>query len=341
MFKKKFFMVMLSLLVTLTLTLTGCSSPAPAASTGTDNSAAPSSAPAAEKLKIAMVANASIADGGWTSACYQAMVAAAERNGYETAYSENVAQSDYVTMFKQYADLGYNLVFAPGGEYSDSIKELAPQYPNTGFILLNGTLEGIANVTNVMPNAQQIGYLAGALAGLQTKTNSIGFIGGMELDTTKTKLASYEAAAKKVNPNVAVTNAYAGTFDDSAKGKEIATSMVSTKDVDVIFGDASAVDAGAREGLKTSQNRYSIAQPGDFLNDDPETIVCSICTDNSALIDVCMKDLAAGKFGNKTVYGDLSNGCLSIGQFGKNCPQDVQDKYMKVVEEIKNGTFLK
>lgn len=335
MLKKQWFMVMFLLVLTTMLVLTGCSSP----TTSSDKSADKSGASAGNH-KIAMVANASIADGGWTSACYQAMKDSAAKNNYETAYSENVAQADYVSMFKQYADLGYDLVFAPGSEYSDAIKELAPQYPKTGFILLNGDLKGLSNVTNVMPNAQQIGYLAGALAGLQTKTNSIGFIGGMELDTTKIKLASYEAAAKKVNPKVSVTNAYAGTFDDSAKGKEIATSMVSTKNVDVIFGDASAVDAGARKGLKTSTNRYAIAQPGDFLQDDPETIISSIVTNNSALIDVCMKDLAAGKFGGKTVYGDLSNGCLSIGKFGKNCSKEDQDAFLKVVEQIKNGTFI-
>lgn len=336
MFKKKLFMVVFSLLLVSMLVLTGCSSSAPSSANSGNNSDA-----AAQKHKIAMVADASIADGGWTSACYQAMLDAAKKNGYETAYSENVKQADYVSMFKQYADLGYDLVFAPGSQYSDAIKELAPQYPKTGFILLNGTVEGISNVANVMPNAQQIGYLAGALAGLQTKTNSIGFIGGMELDTTKVKLASYEAAAKKVNPNVSVTNAYAGTFDDSAKGKEIATSMVSTKNVDVIFGDASAVDAGARQGLKTSKDRFAIAQPGDFLKDDPETIISSICTNNSALIDVCMQDFAAGKFGGKTVYGDLSNGCLSVGQFGEKCPKEVQDKFLEIVEQIKDGSFIK
>ena len=336
MFNKKIVMLIFSLVLTSLVILTGCSSSTPSSTKSADNSSAP-----VAKHKIAMVADASIADGGWTTACYQAMLDAAKKNGYETAYSENVKQSDYVSTFKQYADLGYDLIFAPGSQYTDAIKELAPQYPKTGFILLNGTVNGVSNITSVMPNAQQIGYLAGALAGLQTKTNSIGFIGGMELDTTKVKLASYEAAAKKVNPKVTVTNAYAGSFNDSAKGKEIATSMVSTKDVDVIFGDASAVDAGARQGLKTSKNRYAIAQPGDFLKDDPETIASSICTNNSALIDVCMKDFAAGKFGGKTVYGDLNNGCLSVGQFGQNCPKEVQDAFSKVVEQIKNGTFIK
>lgn len=143
MFKKKFFMTMLSLVLTSMLVLTSC------AGSSTDKGPE-KGGNEIKKLKIAMVANASIADGGWTSACYQAMTAAAERNGFETAYSENVAQSDYVSMFKQYADLGYDLIFAPGGEYTDSVKELAPQYPNTGFILLNGNIEGSANVANVI-----------------------------------------------------------------------------------------------------------------------------------------------------------------------------------------------
>ena len=87
--------------------------------------------------------------------------------------------------------------------------------------------------------------MAGALAGLMTKTNNIGFIGGMELDTTKAKVECYEKAAQKINPDIKVSSAYAGSFSDTAKGKEIAASMVTTYDVDVMFGDASAVDTGA------------------------------------------------------------------------------------------------
>ena len=174
------------------MVLSGCSSPS-----ATTTGGAAGSTTGEKPLKIAMVANASIADGGWTTACYRAMVTASEKNGYESAYSENVPQSDYFTMFKQYADLGYELIFAPGGQYADSIKELAPLYPNTNFILLNGTLKDIPNVTNVMPDAKQIGLLAGALAGLQTKTNSIGFIGGMELDTTKISQPATKQRLKK------------------------------------------------------------------------------------------------------------------------------------------------
>lgn len=182
--------------------------------------------------------------------------------------------------------------------------------------------------------------MAGALAGLMTKTNNIGFIGGMELDTTKAKVSCYEKAAQKVNPQVKVSSAYAGSFSDTAKGKEIAASMVSTYDVDVMFGDASAVDTGAREALAGLEGRYDIGQPGNLGSADDKVIICSVVTDNAALVKACMETVEDGTFGNKTVYGDLSNGCLSVGTFSSLVPEDVQKQYLEYVEQIKAGTFL-
>ncbi|MDC7287799.1 BMP family protein [Blautia schinkii] len=290
--------------------------------------------------KIAMLLDSSISDGGWGASCYQAMVDAAEEMGWETAYTDNVATSDFTTVMTDYADLEYNLIFAPGNEYTDAVIQVSEEYPDTYFCLLNGAVE-TDNVISVMPDAEQIGYLAGALAGLMTQTNNVGFIGGMEIDTTKTKLDSYEAAVKKVNPDINVSSAYAGSYDDAAKGKEIANSMISTYDVDVMFGDASAVDTGAREALADMENKFSIGQPGDLGSADDEVIICSVVTDNAALVKECMEAVEAGEYGNKTVFGNLDDGCLKVGTFSdKLVSKEIQDKYMELVEQIKAGTFI-
>ena len=238
-----------------------------------------------------------------------------------------------------YAELGYDLIFAPGNQYTDAVKQVAEEYPEIKFALLNGTVE-TDNIQSILPDAEQIGYMAGALAGLMSKTNNIGFIGGMELDTTKAKVECYEKAAQKINPDIKVSSAYAGSFSDTAKGKEIAASMVTTYDVDVMFGDASAVDTGAREALAGQEGRYDIGQPGDLGSADDKVIACSVVTDNAALVKTCMEDIENGTFGNKTVYGDLSNGCLSVGTFSSVVPEDIQKQYLEVVDQIKAGTFF-
>ncbi len=289
--------------------------------------------------KVAMISDTSVSDGGWGASCYQAMVDAATEKGWETVYTDNVATSDYATVMTDYAELGYDLIFAPGNQYTDAVKQVAEEYPEIKFALLNGTVE-TDNIQSILPDAEQIGYMAGALAGLMTKTNNIGFIGGMELDTTKAKVECYEKAAQKINPEIKVSSAYAGSFSDTAKGKEIAASMVTTYDVDVMFGDASAVDTGAREALADQEGRYDIGQPGDLGSADDKIIACSVVTDNAALVKTCMEDIEAGTFGNKTVYGDLSNGCLSVGTFSSIVPEDIQKQYLEAVEQIKAGTFL-
>ena len=295
---------------------------------------------AAAEYKVAMIVNSSISDGGWGASCYQAMVDAAQQRGWETAYTENLATADFVTALTDYADLGYDLIFAPGNEYTDAVIEVAAEYPDTYFCLLNGAVE-TDNVTSVLPDAAQIGYMAGTLAGLLTETNYIGFIGAIEMDTTVMKLACYEEAAKFVNTDCQVTSSYAGSFDDAAKGKEIASSMITTYDVDVMFGDASAVDTGAREAMAAEEGRYAIAQPGDFGSAEDKVIMCSVCTDNSALVGECMDDIVAGTFGNKTIYGNLENGCLSVGTFSDMVPADVQEAYMGYIEQMKDGSFMK
>lgn len=314
------------------LLFTGCGS-------GSGGSSDNGSSSSGDTRKVAMIYNASINDGGWGSSCYSAMTDAAEELGWETAYTENVDTADYVSAITNYAELGYDLIYCPGNEYTDAVEEVAGNYPEVNFCLLNGTVS-TDNIVSVMPDAEQIGYLAGALAGLMTNSNYIGFIGGMELDTTQTKLAAYEAAAKKVNPDVEVESAYAGSFDDSAKGKEIASSMISTYDVDVMFGDAGAVDTGAREALAEHADHYSIGQPGDLGSEDDSVIICSVVTDNTALLKQCMEKVESDSYGNETITGDLSNGGLSVGTFSNVVPEDIRTAYLEYVDQIEAGTFI-
>lgn len=290
------------------------------------------------KRRIAMVFNAPINDGGWGSSCYEAMVKAAEECGWETAYSENVATADYGATMQAYIDMGYDLVYLPGNEYQSSVLQVSRDNPDAKFLVLNGT-EVNDGIQAAMPDAVQIGQCAGALAGLLTKTDSIGFIGGIEIDTTLQKLEGYTQAAQKVNPKVRVTSAYAGSFNDAAKGKEIATSMCSSNAVDVMFGDASVVDAGAREAQAGFPGTYNIGQPNDLGGADDPLVPNSVVTDNVVLIVQCMRDYEAGEYGNKTVLGDLSNGGVSVGTFSSIVPPEIQEEYLQIIDQIRDGAF--
>jgi basic membrane protein A len=355
---KKVLALVLALVMALALTACGSNAPATSsepsgsaaasteASVAPDESAAASTAPAEGKTyKIAMVCDSSISDGGWGAACYNAMVSAAADLGWETQYTDSIDVADYVTSIESYCQLGYDMIFLPGNQYSDATVQVAKDYPDIAFAVLNGA-ESLPtdNIMSMLPNAQEIGWMAGSLAGLMSKSSVLGFIGGMELDTTKAKLASYEEAAKVVNPNITVLSAYAGSFNDTAKGMELATSMISQK-ADVFFGDASAVDSGARQAIDAANNTsgaisiYNIGQPADLLGQNP-CVISSVVTDNAGMLKICMQAVVDGNFGNEVVYGSLENGCLSVGKINTDLvSQEIQDKFAAYIEQMKAGQF--
>lgn len=304
--------------------------------------------------KVAMICDSSISDGGWGMACYNAMIDAAEKNGWETTYSDSIEQSAYYDTMVAYCDQGYDLIYAPGNQYTDAVLEVAAEYPDIAFALLNGAPETPekaehGNVTSLLPDAKQVGWIAGALAGLMTKTNTIAFIGGMELDTTKGKYDGFKEAAAYVGEQEGKTVetldiVYSNSFSASDKGIEFAKAMMD-KGADVFFGDASAVDSGARQAIDEanaaagSVEVYDIAQPGDFLGQN-DCIICSQVTDNASLVSLCMEAVQSGSFGGDTIYGTLDNGVLSVGKFSDLVPQEIQDKYLGYIDQMAKGTFM-
>ena len=346
---KKILAMVLAAVMTFTLAACGAQNAAPAAE------AAKEAAPAAKEYKVAMICDSNINDGGWGSACYNAMVKAAGDNGWKYEVTDSIAQNEYYDSIAAYCALGYDMIYAPGNQYTDAVLQAAEEYPGIAFALLNGADSTPAkavngNVSSLLPDAQQIGWIAGALAGLMTETGTIAFIGGMELDTTKEKYAGYGEAAKYVAQKegksvVLLDCPFAGSFNDSAKGMEFAKSMIE-QGADVFFGDASAVDSGARQAIdeynraQGSVKVFDIAQPADILGQN-ECIICSQCTDNAAMISASMQAVMAGTFGGETLYGSLQNGALFAGAISDLVPAEIRDKYLAYIREMEEQKFMK
>lgn len=343
---KKILALALALAMALSLAACGNSSPGSGPSDPADSG---------KTYKVAMICDSSISDGGWGAACYNAMIDAAADNGWETAYSDSIDQSAYYDTIVSYCNLDYDLIYAPGNQYTDAVLQAAEEYPGIAFALLNGGADTPAkavnnNVTSLLPDATQIGWIAGAMAGLMTETGKIAFIGGMELDTTKAKYEGYKEAAAYVAAQAGKTATtldivYSNSFSASDKGIEFAKAMMD-QGADVFFGDASAVDSGARQAIDEANAAtgsikvYDIAQPSDSLGQN-ECIITSQVTDNSSLVGLSMQAVEAGTFGGEVIYGTLQNGALSAGRINDLVPADVQTAYQGYLDQMVADTFMK
>ncbi|WP_143522710.1 BMP family protein, partial [Pseudomonas sp. 2822-15] len=70
-------------------------------------------------------------------------------------------------------------------------------------------------------------FLVGVIAGLQTETDHVGFIGGVESALIKKFENGFRAGVKAVNPDATVSVQYAQSFNDAATGQSIANTFYS------------------------------------------------------------------------------------------------------------------
>ena len=128
-----------------------------------------------------------------------------------------------------------------------------------------------------------------------------------------------------------------GSWSDVAKGKELALSQISTSNVDVIFGFASACNTGMIEACK-EQGKMYIAEPLDIMSTEPDVIIGSLLEKNSELIVSIGEMVQDGITEGQSITGDVANNVLAFGEFSESVPQEVQDQLKEIIDGIIDGS---
>jgi len=168
---------------------------------------------------------------------------------------------------------GYPLVYAIGFAFTDSVVKLAPQFKDVKYVLVDGVPESpIANVTSTTFAEEQGSYLVGVAAALKSKTNHVGFIGGVEVPLIKKFEAGFTAGAKAVKPDITVSVKYLtqppdfSGFNDPAKGKEAAKGLYAGG-ADIVYHAAGGSGGGlfdaAVEGSTGGKQLWAIGVDSD------------------------------------------------------------------------------
>jgi basic membrane protein A len=160
---------------------------------------------------------------------------------------------------RAFAERGYDLVIGVGFAQGPIMQAVAKDYPNVHFAIIDGVIfedDGKtpkANVASLVFKEHEGSYLVGMIAGMTTKTNVLGFIGGMDIGLIHRFEGGYEQGAKAANPKVQVIQNYVGVTDaawnNPGKGKEIALAQIS-KGADVIFTAAGNSGLGAFDAVE-------------------------------------------------------------------------------------------
>lgn len=289
----------------------------------------------AADLKIAMILPGPITDNDWNSVGYNGLEAAGKALGAEVAYVENVADADAERLLRDFADRGYNLIFAHSFSFGDAALNAAEDYPNVTFMA--GTAASLAPNLGTYSNPDYQGaYLAGMLAAGASKSGTIGWVGGMPAPNMLANLHAYEAGAKEVNADAKVLHTFIGSWFDPPKAKEAAIAQVE-QGADVLSAQGvGVIDAAVAKnvlalGAMTDQN---------FLG--PKAVLTSVTWDLGPLVTAVGKAVQEGTWKSENWSLGVAAGSINLADF-HGLDTNVDPAVLKAVENkiaaIKAGTF--
>ncbi|MBC5997812.1 BMP family ABC transporter substrate-binding protein [Romboutsia ilealis] len=289
-------------------------------------------------VKVGMVADTGgINDESFNQSAWEGLQQAKNDFGIEIKVIESKQASEYISNIDSLIDEGMDLVIGVGNTMKDDIETEAKNYPEQKFAIIDETYDSIPeNVTPILFKENEATFLTGLIAGKMTKTNEVGFIGGMENSVISRFEYGFKYGVKISNKDADVKAQYAGTFADAAKGKSIANQMYGNN-IDIILSAAGGTGLGAIESAKEN-NKYAIGVDKDQSSLAPDNVLTSALKKVNVGVYDTVKELVEGslKGGEAKIYGLKENGVGIPDSTEKLVPKDVLDYVNTMMEKVKN-----
>ncbi len=271
-----------------------------------------------QAFRVAIVMPSSITDAAFSQSMFEALLAVQKEMGgeakMEIAYSEGMFKvPDAAAALRDYASQGYNLVIAHGSQYGTSLKEIAPEFPETSFAwgtsLNTFQADGVNNVFAYQAEAQQGGYVLGAVAALMSQSGVIGISGPVEAGDAKLYVDGFKAGALATKPEATVNVSYTGSFSDVSLMAAAAETHIAAG-ADMLTGSSQSV-VGAI-GVVKDKGAFWFGTQWDQTALAPETVVSSQVYDWTGIIKDMIASHKAGVLGGKSYTLTFKNAGLKI-----------------------------
>ncbi len=298
---------------------------------------------AGAKFKVAMVTDVGgVNDQSFNQSAWEGLQRTQKDFGINVAYKESKQDADYAPNMETLTDAEYNLIWGIGFLMGDAIKETAQINPDQKYAIIDFSYgdKTPKNVTGVVFQEEQPSFLVGYIAGKLTKTNKVGFVGGIKFSLIEKFEYGYMTGVKLANPKCEILSQYAESFTDAAKGKAITNNMYQ-QGADIVFHASGGVGDGVIEAAK-EKGKWAIGVDKDQNFLAPDNVLTSAMkrVDN-AIYDV-VRRLKDGQWkGGDTVVYNLSNEGVGIAPTsGKHVPASILKEVDQLIARIKKGEIV-
>jgi basic membrane protein A len=355
--------LVLSVVLTATMLLAAC---APAAPTAAPTAAPvqPTTAPAGtaaalpngSSIKVGLVTDiGGVNDQAFNQLAWEGIQKASQEMGFQAKFIESGQPSDYETNIDALAAEGYNVIITVGSPMGDATALKAKQYPDIKFAIVDNAYSdgGLTNVTSLMFAEDQVGFLAGVLAGGMSRSGFVCSVSSMRTPASERYMKSFFGGASwQAGPemkfmnnfiNIQTTEENVPSSTDSTQGKETALKLIGNS-CDVLFAIGGDAVDGALLAAREN-NLPAIGADVDQYNTDPEA-QSALITSAMKNVDVAvynyLKSVADGSVEAGISTATLQNGGVGLAPFhdwDSKIPADLKAQIQKASDGIKDGSI--
>lgn len=180
-----------------------------------------------DSVKIGYVMTGSIDEGGWNGMNYKGISAVCNEYDVELIVKENILEGHNMCsgVVDELAKSGAELIFLSSFGYPGEVKDIIDKYPEISFYGISSQYYS-DNMSSYFGRMYQARYLSGIIAGMMTKSNTIGYVAAMPNDEVNRGINAFTLGVRRVNPDAYVNVIFTDSWDDEQKAKNSAKALI-------------------------------------------------------------------------------------------------------------------
>lgn len=272
-------------------------------------------------LRIALLLEGPTYDQGWNSYALNSLQTLKEKYGFTLEVADNLKAEQIESSASFYAKEGFDLILGHGIVFSEPFSHLAPSFPNSRFVTLNGDAHA-SNQTAIKNDMRPAGVLVGKLASLMSKTHKIGYI-VVDKPSEFRQIDGFREGALKANPSTQVIVKKVPDFFDKPNGVKAARELL-RDNVDVIYTTGDSLNLDVIMEVQKA-NKYVIGYIADQRYMAPNNVLACLIQDVHQIYSTLIEQYLSGNLPSGEVVYGLREGVNRLSPFGPMVPKSVQD----------------
>lgn len=288
-----------------------------------------------DTVTVGFVMTGNTEEHGWNRLHYEGIFDACEELEVTLIVKEEIKEGtgQCEQAIRELAKEDVDMIILSSYGYAEEVLDVVEEYPEIAFY--SESFDHTAsNMKSYFARMYQARYLTGIVAGMQTKTNSIGYVAAMANNEVNRGINAFTLGVKRVNPDAHVVVAWSDSWDDAKIEKELAKQLINEKDVDVITyhqNQPNIVEVAEEYNIASiGYHETAVAVSENFLT-------AAVFYWNFTYKEVLLDYIRGKSEAVDTYWIGIEQGAIGLSEFSSKVSQETIEEVEQAKQEMLNG----